>query len=166
MSTLASISPIPTPYPSLKPAVDSVTSSNGIDVWGYLALLIGLYLIVPMGIIWSRTHDWDDSEAVVYFLKRVAALDAFKGLMLTNRELTRRPLNQQLEAYLYSRTNYGLVIDVMQAVLSLISCALVLYSASFPFTEPDPDWASEWGGRRGDFLKKPNNVNDFEELTR
>ncbi len=120
-----------------------MTSSNGMDVYGYLALLMALYLIVPAGIVLSRRRHWDDSEALVYFLKRVAALDAFKGLMLTNHELTRRPLNQQLEAYLYGRTNYGLGIDIMQAALSLVSCSLVLYSASFPFTEPDPDWASE-----------------------
>jgi hypothetical protein len=61
--------------------------------------------------------------------------------MLQNRELKRRPLNQQLETYLYSRTNYGLIIDIVQSALSLVSCGLVLYSASFPFTEPDPDWA-------------------------
>ena len=127
----------------MKPTVDSVTSSSGIDVWGYLFILLGLYAIVPLCVLWARTQDWNDSEAVIYFLKRVAALDAFKGLMLTNKELTRRPLNQQLEAYLYSRTNYGLVIDIVQAALSIVSCGLVLYSASFPFTEPDPDWASE-----------------------
>lgn len=63
------------------------------------------------------------------------------GLMLQNSELKRRPLNQQLETYLYSRTNYGLFIDIAQSALSLVSCGLVLYSASFPFTEPDPDWA-------------------------
>ena len=52
-----------------------------------------------------------------------------------------RPFNEQLEAYLYTRTSYGLAIDVVQAMLSLVSISLVLYSATYPFTQPDPDWA-------------------------
>ena len=122
-------------------AASSVTSSSGLNTAGYLFLLIFLFLLPPLAILLDRRFQLSKRVRLAWLLKRVAALDTFKALMLSNRELSRRPLNMQLEAYLYSLTNYGLAIDLAQSALSLVSCGLVLYSASFPFTQPDPDWA-------------------------
>jgi voltage-gated potassium channel Kch len=115
--------------------------SEGLNTAGYLSILLFLFCVVPVGVLVARRFHLSKRFRLDWLVKRVAALDTFKGLMLSNRELSRRPLNMQLEAYLYSLTNWGLVLDLVQSALSLVSCGLVLYSSTFPFTVPDPPWA-------------------------
>lgn len=110
---------------------------GGLGVGGYVAVLVVLFFLPPLLILFARRYKWGEKIKLELFLKKVP----IQNLMLHNASLNKRPLNQQLESYLYSRTNYGLAIDMVQAALSLISCGLVLYSASYPFTEADPEWA-------------------------
>lgn len=57
-----------------------------------------------------------------------------KALVLGNASLVKRPLSQQLEVYLYAQTSIGYMLDVTQALLSLVSVALFIASSYRPPT--------------------------------
>jgi hypothetical protein len=116
------------------------TSASGLGVGGYVGILISLFLLTPLLIVLMRRYKCSQRIHLERLVQRVT-LERAKALLLQNATLSKRPLNQQLESWLYSRTSYGLLIDMVQAALSLVSCALVLFSAQYPFTIPDPDWA-------------------------
>lgn len=74
------------------------------------------------------------------YLRAAVPLERLKSLLLQNKELSKRPLSQQMEAYLYSRTSYGYTLDVVQAVLSLLSCALFIMNSYKPPHVPPEPW--------------------------
>jgi voltage-gated potassium channel len=102
-----------------------------INVGTYLTILTLIFLAVPVVVIVFRRYKLQDRFATTQFVSRVP-FEKLKSLILQNRELSKRPFAQQLEAYLYSQTNYGYVLDVVQALLSLVSVALFIAGSYQP----------------------------------
>lgn len=123
----------------LNPIIEIEGESISVSI--YILVLAIIFFVPPFFIVLARHYKWSEKIRIEALLRKLARFEKMKVLMLQNKDLSRRPLNQQLEAYLYSKTNYGFCLDVIQALFSFISCCLVIYSATFPFTIPDPHWA-------------------------
>jgi len=137
-------------------AVDFVspfTSRTGLSAGGYVGILISIYFFTPIMIYLGRRGMFNScsNRFERWVHKHSTKLDKLKSLIsassanttsgLSSHSGKRKPLNQQLEHFLYVQTQYGFTIDCLQALLSCVSIGLVLYSSTYPFTTPDPPWA-------------------------
>lgn len=117
---------------------------SSVDLTTYAAVLAIIFCITPAVILLVRYH-----RLAPYLNFEVCArkmpFERLKQLILTQNGATtaakRRPFSQQLDAYLYTHTSWGYVLDVAQALLSLVSVALFIASSYRPPTEAEPVWA-------------------------
>jgi voltage-gated potassium channel len=139
-SPVAAPSPLPSSLPIALTAIEA--QSAGISLAGYLGILLLLFLAIPFTIIIVRRYKIHNRFVWIRqrLLTRVP-FDKLKSLMLTNAELSKRPFSQQLEAYLYSQTNWGYILDITQAFLSLVSVGLFIANSYTPIQSEQPMWS-------------------------
>lgn len=111
-----------------------------ITLGGYLAILLILFFATPVAILIVRRFGLAQSFDLQSLLRKVP-FERLKALVLQNRELSKRPLSMQLEAFLYSQTNWGYIIDVTQAVMSILALILFIIGSYMPLDEPAPVWS-------------------------
>jgi hypothetical protein len=123
---------------------------DSVDLSTYASVLAVLFCITPAVILLVRYHrlaPYLNFEGCA----RKMPFERLKQLILTQNgggggggggaAAKRRPFSQQLDAYLYTHTSWGYVLDVAQALLSLVSVALFIASSYRPPTEAEPVWA-------------------------
>jgi hypothetical protein len=106
----------------------------------YLTTLLVLFLVTPTGVLIVRYYGLSPYLSLEVFARRMP-FEKLKTLILQNAALSKRPLSQQLESYLYTHSSWGFVLDLAQALLSLVSVALFIASSYRPPTEAEPLWA-------------------------
>ena len=109
---------------------------GSLHVGTYFAILVCIFLATPIAILLYRFYRLGQYFTADRLLRAFSKVpfERVKSLMLQNASLVKRPLNQQLEVYLYAQTSIGFILDVTQAVLSLISVALFIASSYRPPT--------------------------------
>jgi len=97
----------------------------------YLGILVLIFVAVPLAIIIVRKLGIADLCSLQSLISTVP-FERMKGLVLQNRELSKRPIARQLEAFLYAQTNWGFMLDLVQAMLSMLSVALFIANTYQP----------------------------------
>jgi hypothetical protein len=121
-------------------ALNVAVAPESVSLPTYLFILAVLFFALPVSILIVRYNGWSKYMSLERFARRVP-LQRLQALVLRNGTLSKRPLSQQLEAFLYSQTSWGYALDMVQAVLSLVSVALFIASSYRPPTEGEPVWA-------------------------
>jgi hypothetical protein len=117
-----------------------VVPPESIDLAAYLSILAALFFALPVGILVARYYSLGRYVSLEVCARRVP-FERLKTLIQVNAVQAKRPLSAQLEAYLYTHTSWGFVLDIAQALLSLVSVALFIASSYRPPTEAEPVWA-------------------------
>ena len=126
--------------PALTQPLSASIAANSITVSTYIGILVSLFFALPLAILLVRYGGWTEALSLRVCARRVP-LQRLQALVLHDGSLSKRPLSQQLEAYLFAQTSWGYVLDVTQAVLSLISVSLFIAASYRPPSEPEPTWA-------------------------
>ena len=132
----------PFPLPPEEPTTLALNiEPESVDLATYLSVLAVLFMVTPLTILLIRYYKLSPYISLEVLARRVVPFEKLKTLIIQNAQLSKRPLSQQLEAYLYTHTSWGFVLDVAQALLSLVSVALFIASSYRPPTESEPLWA-------------------------
>ncbi len=78
-------------------------SSGGITLSSYISALCFVFFIPIVIVLLARRFGWSKLINLRALLLRSPLKGRMKALMLQNNELSKRPMNQQLETFLYSR---------------------------------------------------------------
>ncbi len=78
-------------------------SSAGISLTSYVVALCVVFVVPIVVILLGRRFGWAKLINLRALLLRSPLKGRMKALMLQNNELSKRPMNQQLETFLYSR---------------------------------------------------------------
>ena len=108
-----------------------------VTLGAYVAILFSLFLSVPLCILLYRRR------AAILTRTGVLALLARAGHSYTPGGSTLQPPSPfaaQLEAFL-QKTVWGFRLDIVQAVLSLLSCVLFIYTSYTPPNVPEQAWS-------------------------
>lgn len=131
---------LPSPSPEVLPSLHLEPES--VDLATYVGVLLILFMVTPISILVIRYYKLSPYLSLEMFAHKMP-FEKLKQLIQQNGAggAAKRPLSQQLEAYLYTHTSWGFILDVAQALLSLVSVALFIASSYRPPTEAEPLWA-------------------------
>eukprot|EP01138_Halocafeteria_seosinensis_P004392 gb/GECG01004493.1/.p1 GENE.gb/GECG01004493.1/~~gb/GECG01004493.1/.p1 ORF type:complete len:1657 (+),score=178.49 gb/GECG01004493.1/:1-4971(+) len=101
------------------------------DLLVLVSCLVGLYLSVIVGIHSVRLCRKETPRPQQLFSGKVAA---------TPQQQQQVSIRQQLSAYIYVHTNIGLWMDVVQAILSMISFLIYIVASYRELGAPVPTW--------------------------
>ncbi len=74
-----------------------VATEGGLTAGSYILVLLAIFFTPPLVIALSRRYHWNEKIHLEGWIRKVAAMEKVKNLMLQNRELSKRPLNQQVK---------------------------------------------------------------------
>ena len=120
--------------------LSTVLQPQSIDITTYLGILFALFVTTPTVIVFIRYFGLSQYLSLELFARRVP-FERLQALVLHGGTQSKRALSSQLEAYLYSQTQWGFALDMAQAVLSLVSVALFVAASYRPPAEAEPTWA-------------------------